>query len=94
MGDPDGDCLKWSLLPIDARDFSEIVRYLTQEREGPDLGKCFAQDSYEWSRRVLRNEDLKVIWWRLMLEYGRLIIDDREIMSFSVIMTLYQPRLN
>ncbi|KAF7718850.1 Uncharacterized protein PECH_007162 [Penicillium ucsense] len=63
---------------------SAIIRYLTQEPEGQELGKRVAQNSYDWSRRVLRNEDMKLVWWRLMLEYGRLISDDRDSMFFSV----------
>lgn len=65
-------------LSMDLRDFPEIVRYMTQEREGQALGRKVAQNSYEWSRRVLRNEDMKMVWWRLMLEYGRLLSDDRD----------------
>ncbi|KAJ5610820.1 hypothetical protein N7510_007539 [Penicillium lagena] len=65
-------------LSMDLRDFPEIVRYLTQEREGQALGRKVAQNSYEWSRRVLRNKDMKMVWWRLMLEYGRLLSDDRD----------------
>ncbi|KAJ5560797.1 hypothetical protein N7535_008994 [Penicillium sp. DV-2018c] len=67
-------------ISMDLRDFPEIVRYLTQEPEGQALGQKVAQSSYEWSRRVLRTEDMKLVWWRLMLEYGRLVNDDRDRM--------------
>jgi hypothetical protein len=65
-------------LSMDLGDFPEIVRYLTQEGEGQALGRKVAQSSYEWSRRVLRSEDLRMVWWRLMLEYARLLSDDRD----------------
>ncbi|KAJ5721341.1 uncharacterized protein N7483_009275 [Penicillium malachiteum] len=71
-------------LSMDLRDFPEIVRYLTQEPEGEALGQKVAQNSYEWSRRVLRSEDMKLVWWRLMLEYGRLFNDDRDEMYYRV----------
>ena len=67
---------------MDLRDFPEIVRYLTQEPEGQALGLKVAKNSYEWSRRVLRSEDMRLVWWRLMLEYGRLVNDDRDQMRY------------
>lgn len=70
-------------ISMDLRDFPEIVRYLTQESEGQDLGRKVAQSSYEWSRRVLRSEDMRLVWWRLMLEYGRLVNDDRDQMWYK-----------
>ncbi|KAJ5281584.1 hypothetical protein N7478_006956 [Penicillium angulare] len=65
-------------ISMDLRDFPEIVRYFTQEEEGLALGKKIAESSYQWSRRVLRSEDMRLFWWRLMLEYGRLVNDNRE----------------
>ncbi|KAJ5760254.1 hypothetical protein N7520_007410 [Penicillium odoratum] len=70
-------------ISMDLRDFPEIVRYLTQEPEGQALGRKVAQNSYDWSRRVLRSEDMRLVWWRLMLEYGRLVNDDREQMGYE-----------
>ena len=69
-------------ISMDLRDFPEIVRYLTQEPEGQALGLKVAKNSYEWSRRVLRSEDMRLVWWRLMLEYGRLVNDDRDQMRY------------
>ncbi|KAJ5303871.1 Thiamine transporter thi9 [Penicillium atrosanguineum] len=69
-------------ISMDLRDFPETVRYLTQEPEGQALGKKVAQRSYDWSRLVLRNEDMRLFWWRLMLEYGRLLNDDRDQMWY------------
>ncbi|KAJ5701422.1 hypothetical protein N7488_008970 [Penicillium malachiteum] len=65
-------------LSFDLRDFPEIVRFLTEEPEGQTLGRNVAQQSYDWSRRALRLKDMRIFWWRLMLEYGRLVNDDRD----------------
>lgn len=70
-------------ISMDLRDFPEIVRYLTQEPDGRALGARIAKNSFDWSRRVLRSEDMRLVWWRLMLEYGRLVNDDRDKMSFN-----------
>lgn len=70
-------------ISMDLRDFPEIVRYLTQDPEGQALGRKVAENSYDWSRRVLRTEDMRLVWWRLMLEYGRLTNDDRDQMRYN-----------
>ncbi|CAL5873467.1 uncharacterized protein PFLUO_LOCUS7746 [Penicillium psychrofluorescens] len=78
-------------LSMDLGDFPEIVRYLTQEREGQTLGGKVAQNSYEWSRKVLRGEDMQLVWWRLMLEYGRLLSDDRDQLSCKKCTNGHEP---
>lgn len=62
-------------------DFPEIIRYLTQEPEEQALGKKVTEGSREWAGRVLRKEDMVLVFWRLLLEYKRIFNDDREMMS-------------
>ena len=62
-------------------DFPEIIRYLTQEPEEQALGKKVAEASREWAGRVLRKQDMVLVFWRLLLEYKRIFNDDREMMS-------------
>jgi hypothetical protein len=47
-------------------------------------GERIALRSREWAGKVLRNEDLEVWFFRLLLEYGRVIDDNRESIGFSV----------
>lgn len=68
---------------IDLADFPETIRYLTQEPEGQALGKNVAERSREWAGKVLRKEDMVLVFWRLLLEYGRLLDDEREQLGFT-----------
>ena len=43
-----------------------------------------AERGREWSNKVLRNEDFEVWFFRLLLEYGRLVDDNRESIGFDV----------
>ncbi|EZF33682.1 hypothetical protein H109_06480 [Trichophyton interdigitale MR816] len=61
----------------------ESVRYFAKEEPGKDEAIAIAQDSQKWARKVLRNEDLEVWFFRLLLEYGRVIDDNRERLGFS-----------
>ena len=66
---------------MDLDDLPEIIRYLTQEPEGQALGKKVAEGSRDWASKVLRKEDMVLVFWRLLLEYGRILNDDREMMN-------------
>lgn len=65
-------------LSMDLNDFPEMVRYLTQEPEGQTLGKKVADEGRKWANTVLRKEDMKLVFWRLMLEYARVLDDNRD----------------
>ncbi|KAI6830884.1 glycosyltransferase family 90 protein [Hortaea werneckii] len=55
----------------------ESVRYLSAEGEGKKQGVRMAEASREWAGKVLRNEDFETWFFRLLLEYGRLVDDNR-----------------
>ncbi|RMY69059.1 hypothetical protein D0864_11196 [Hortaea werneckii] len=55
----------------------ESVRYLSAEGEGKKQAVRMAEASREWAGKVLRNEDFETWFFRLLLEYGRLVDDDR-----------------
>lgn len=42
-----------------------------------------AEEGSDWAEKVLRLEDMKVYWVRLLLEYGRVIRDDREALGYD-----------
>ncbi|KAF2875547.1 hypothetical protein BDV95DRAFT_278068 [Massariosphaeria phaeospora] len=54
---------------------------------GASLGETKARDmaqrSTEWAAKVLRNVDFEVWFFRLLLEYGRVIDDDRDKIGYA-----------
>ena len=65
-------------------EYVESVRYFDQEEEGKVQGRRLAFKGREWAAKVLRNEDFEVWFFRLLLEYGRLVDDDREKIGFGL----------
>ncbi|EXJ73106.1 uncharacterized protein A1O5_04255 [Cladophialophora psammophila CBS 110553] len=65
-------------------EYAESVRYFDQEEAGKVEGKRIAEQGRSWAQNVLRNEDLEVWYFRLLLEYGRLIDDNRHNIGFSL----------
>ena len=70
-------------LGLNGSDWFETVRFFAHEEIGHFLGERMANESYIWSNRVLRNEDLEVWMFRLLLEYvfiiSSLMIDMLEL---------------
>lgn len=56
----------------------ETARYLLDDPEGKVIAAKIAKDSREWSRRVLRRSDLTAAYYRVFLEYARLLDDNRD----------------
>ncbi|KAH8909562.1 hypothetical protein BR93DRAFT_965654 [Coniochaeta sp. PMI_546] len=71
-------------LSIQGEDWLEAVRYFGDGSLGKREAQRLAMQGRDWSNKVLRNEDLEVWFFRLLLEYGRVIDDDREIIGFAV----------
>lgn len=46
-------------------------------------GKNIARQGSEWAKKVLRREDMEVYMFRLLLEYGRIIDDNRDRIGYS-----------
>ena len=55
-----------------------------EEKAAEAEAQRIAMQGREWAGKVLRNEDLEVWFFRLLLEYGRLIDDNRESIGFSL----------
>ncbi|CAI9636886.1 glycosyltransferase family 90 protein [Alternaria burnsii] len=53
------------------------------DSEGERKARVIAKRSSEWHDRVLRNVDFEVWFFRLLLEYGRVVDDRREEIGFS-----------
>lgn len=46
-------------------------------------GKKIAMQGRHWAQRVLRDEDIEIYMFRLLLEYGRIIDDNRDEIGYS-----------
>ncbi|OBT88937.1 hypothetical protein VE02_02841 [Pseudogymnoascus sp. 03VT05] len=46
-------------------------------------GRLIAKRGSEWAAKVLRREDMEVYMYRLLLEYGRIIDDDRDNIGYA-----------
>ena len=64
-------------LSLKGDEYIESVRYFDQEETGKEQAMMIAEKSTEWAGKVLRNEDMEVWYFRLLLEYGRLVDDER-----------------
>jgi hypothetical protein len=71
-------------LSLRAEEALESVRYFGAEEVGKSMAVEMAEKGREWSNKVLRNEDFEVWFFRLLLEYGRLVDDNRESIGFDV----------
>lgn len=48
--------------------YTEILRFFEEEPEGQNIARNIAASGQEWARSVLRNEDMEVYMFRLLLE--------------------------
>jgi len=68
-------------ISLGMKELPEATRYFLDDPEGQIIAARIAADSREWARRVLRPIDLTAAYFRVFLEYARLLDDDREIRS-------------
>ncbi|KAL1869180.1 hypothetical protein VTK73DRAFT_3349 [Phialemonium thermophilum] len=71
-------------LSLQGDEWLEAVRFFGDGGLGKGEGERLALQSRTWANKVLRNEDMEVWFFRLLLEYGRVIDDNREMIGFSV----------
>lgn len=71
-------------LGMGGEEYVEAVRYFDREEEGRVQAVRVAEAGREWAGKVLRNADLEVWFFRLLLEYGRVVDDAREGIGFSL----------
>ncbi|KAI9758346.1 MAG: hypothetical protein M4579_003085 [Chaenotheca gracillima] len=70
-------------LSLRGEEYVESVRYFANEAEGGDQALRLALQGRDWADKVLRNEDIEAWFFRLLLEYGRVIDDDRESIGYG-----------
>lgn len=56
----------------------ETLRFLAQTKKGQAIAKNIAEQGSEWALKVLRQEDLGLAVFRILLEYGRLYGEERD----------------
>ena len=73
-------------IPLSLRctEYFEVMRYLDREQEGQGQAVRVAEAGRKWAQKILRNDDFEVWFFRLMLEYGRLVDDNRDNLGFKV----------
>lgn len=55
-------------LGLGGSEYVESVRYFEEEESGKREGRAIAEQGSKWAEKVLRNEDLEVWYFRLLLE--------------------------
>ncbi|EPS41524.1 hypothetical protein H072_4583 [Dactylellina haptotyla CBS 200.50] len=71
-------------LSLDMSESIETLRYFTKEKEGMEGIRRIAEQGRYWAKKVLRKEDFEVWFFRLLLEYGRVIDDNRDKIGFDL----------
>ncbi|OAA60094.1 Lipopolysaccharide-modifying protein [Cordyceps fumosorosea ARSEF 2679] len=72
-------------LSLQGREWLELVRYFSDGDGGGGAAEAegMAARSTDWAERVLRKEDMEAWFFRLLLEYGRIIDDQRAYIGFT-----------
>ncbi|KAI0866744.1 hypothetical protein F4860DRAFT_454891 [Xylaria cubensis] len=71
-------------LSLQGEDWLEAVRYFADRDEGKIEAQRLANQQRDWADKVLRHEDMEVWFFRLLLEYGRVIDDKRSTIGYTV----------
>ncbi|RMZ82947.1 hypothetical protein DV737_g1821, partial [Chaetothyriales sp. CBS 132003] len=67
-----------------AEELGEIMRFLVDEHEGRKIGERIAKESRDWTQKTLRAEDLEIVFIRVLIEYARIMDDNRDKMNFEI----------
>jgi Glycosyl transferase family 90 len=71
-------------LSMAADELPEIMRFLTWDPRGRKLGERIARQGRAWANITLRKVDLRLAFLRLLLEYARVMDDERERLGYGV----------
>ncbi|KAJ5204896.1 uncharacterized protein N7498_005775 [Penicillium cinerascens] len=66
----------------DGNELPELVRFFEQDTTGQEIAKSIGEGGRAWAARTLRNDDMEVYMFRLLLEYARVQDDKRESLGF------------
>lgn len=82
----DGRLVPWvHFIPVsmEAEELGEIMRFLIEEKAGQEIGKQIAEDGRNWANIILRKIDLELTFLRILMEYGRVVSDDRDSLYYE-----------
>lgn len=72
-------------VPLDVRLVRDLWRLVTYfGGQGEPEARAIATAGADWTGKALRKEDMRIYMFRLLLEWGRLIDDHREVLGHSV----------
>ncbi|KAJ5320797.1 hypothetical protein N7476_003799 [Penicillium atrosanguineum] len=66
----------------DANEIPEIVRFFEQDPVGQGIARTIGEEGQLWAAKTLRNDDMDVYMFRIMLEYARVQDDRRENLGY------------
>ncbi|GME53800.1 Lipopolysaccharide-modifying protein [Neofusicoccum parvum] len=73
-------------VPLSLRgdEWLETIRFFSSDDggDGKKMAKKVADEGRKWATKALRNEDFEAWFFRLLLEYGRLIDDNRDTIGY------------
>jgi Glycosyl transferase family 90 len=69
-------------LSVQGHEWWEVIRWFLNDDEGLKAAEEIGMAGMQWSSTAFRKEDMQAWMFRLLLEYGRLIDDDRENIGF------------
>jgi hypothetical protein len=70
-------------LSLHGEDWLEAVRFFSDKTTGAAQAQKIAEDSRDWANKVVRKVDMEAWFFRLLLEYARVIDDNRENIGFD-----------
>ena len=59
------------------------MRFFRYEADGDRYARRIADESRSWATNVLRDDDLEIWLFRLLLEYARVIDDNRDVIGYK-----------
>ncbi len=73
-------------VPLDLRlhELRDILDYLGTSSLGKEDAVEMARAGQEWAGKAMRKEDMRVYMFRLLLEWGRVVDDERESLGFDI----------
>ena len=70
-------------LSLNCSEYFEVMRYFDREQEGQEQAYRVAMAGRDWAHKILRNDDFEVWFFRLLLEYGRIVDDNRDHLGYT-----------
>ncbi|KAI0395309.1 hypothetical protein F5Y17DRAFT_203331 [Xylariaceae sp. FL0594] len=71
-------------LSLQGEEWLEAVRHFADSDSGKAEAARLAAQQRSWAKQTLRHEDMEVWFFRLLLEYGRVIDDNRASIGFII----------